>query len=186
MNAVTITSGRQGHRQRRTREISLEVAVDLDRAGAVAVQTDIGFLNQLIGQLARQGGFSLYLACEGGPRADARLIVEDCALELGGALRDALGDGIENAQCTLACRVEEAEARVAVAFSGGPGAEVSGPFGARPIGGLPAELVPVFFHSLARPLGARIRLDVSGEVTTHVISACFRGAGLAIRGVLSD
>lgn len=181
MNAVTIAPGRQAYRQRHTREIWLEVVVDLDRPAPVAVQTDVGFLNHLVVQLARQGGFSLHLACEGGPRADARLIVEDCALELGEALREALGDGIEGTQCALACRVEEAEARVAVAFSGGPGAEVSGPFGTQRIGGLPADLVPVFFHSLARSLGARIRLDVSGEVTTHVIAACFRAAGLAIR-----
>ena len=181
MQVTPTHQARQGHRWRRIRESWLEVDVDLDRDGPVDVVTDIDALSEAIGDLAAGGGFALRLYSEGGPCADARLVAEDCALELGAALREALGDSTKGARCEIDCRIGGAAARVGLAFDGSRDAAVSGEFGIERVGGLPAELLPVFIHSLARTLGARIRLDVSGGTTAEAIAACSRGVGLAIR-----
>jgi imidazoleglycerol phosphate dehydratase HisB len=138
-------------------------------------------LSQALAAFGAGGGFALRLYSEGGPCADSRLIAEDCALELGAALREALGDSVEGARSEVDRRIEEALARVRLAFEGGPDAILRGDFGTGRIGGLPAELLPVFYHSLANALGARIRVDVSGGATRHAVTACSRGVGVAIR-----
>jgi imidazoleglycerol-phosphate dehydratase/histidinol-phosphatase len=185
MSAMISGCGRQVSRQRHTREIALTVSIDLDRSDPVWVETDIGFLNHLLEQLARAGGFSLKLSCEGGPRADDRLVVEDCGLELGAALRAAAGDAAEGSRQEISERVEAAQAKVLMLFRGRPGTVVEASVGARAIGGLPTDLVPEFFHALARALGARIELEARGPVDADVISACFRGVGAALRGVFT-
>ena len=91
MDAAIIPGARQGYRMRCLRDIWVEVAVDLDREGPVEVVTDFDALSESIARIAVGGGFALRLACEGGPCADADRVIEDCALELGAALREALG-----------------------------------------------------------------------------------------------
>jgi imidazoleglycerol phosphate dehydratase HisB len=59
-----------------------------------------------------------------------------------------------------------------------------GSFGRTEVGGLPSELVPHFFRSLADSLGAAVHVSVSGDNTHHMIEACFKGVGRALRQAL--
>jgi imidazoleglycerol phosphate dehydratase HisB len=59
-----------------------------------------------------------------------------------------------------------------------------GRFGREQVGTLPTELVPHFFRSLADSLGAAIHIAVTGENTHHMIEACFKGVGRALRQAL--
>jgi len=56
-----------------------------------------------------------------------------------------------------------------------------GRFGRDAVGGLPTELVPHFFRSLADSLCAAIHVQVRGENTHHMVEACFKAAGRALR-----
>ena len=49
------------------------------------------------------------------------------------------------------------------------------------VGGLPTELVPHFFRSLAESLKAAVHVTITGENTHHMIEACFKGVGRALR-----
>jgi imidazoleglycerol phosphate dehydratase HisB len=135
----------------------------------------------MLEQIARHGGFALKLTCQGDLHIDEHHTVEDCALALGQALRSALGDkrGIHRYGFLLA--MDEALAHVAIDLSGRPYFTFEGTFGRDQVGQLPTELVPHFFRSLAETLGAAINLKVTGENTHHMIEACFKGVGRALR-----
>ena len=184
MNAVTEVQPRTACRRRYTREIFLEAAIDLDRSEPVIVSTDIGYLNHQIAQLARQAGFALWLSCEAGPHADARLVLEDCALELGAALALTTDTGAHRPGREVAVAVEDARAAVHIDFAAPAGAQFEGDFGTQTVGGLPLDLIPVFFHALGRAFGAGITIRVSGPVPTHRVAASFRGLGIAIRELI--
>jgi imidazoleglycerol-phosphate dehydratase/histidinol-phosphatase len=49
------------------------------------------------------------------------------------------------------------------------------------VGGLPTELVPHFFRSLAQSLGAAVHITVRGENTHHMVESCFKGVGRSLR-----
>jgi imidazoleglycerol phosphate dehydratase HisB len=49
------------------------------------------------------------------------------------------------------------------------------------VGGLPTELVPHFFRSLADSLLAAVHVQVTGDNTHHMIEACFKATGRALR-----
>jgi imidazoleglycerol-phosphate dehydratase/histidinol-phosphatase len=166
---------------RKTKETDIAVTVNLDRETPVAIATGIGFFDHMLEQVARHGGFSLDLACRGDLEVDEHHTVEDCALALGQALREALGDKRGIGRYGFVLPMDEALAQVAIDLSGRSYAVFTGHFGRDTVGGLPTELVPHFFRSLADSLGAAIHVEVRGENTHHMIEACFKGVGRALR-----
>jgi imidazoleglycerol-phosphate dehydratase/histidinol-phosphatase len=169
---------------RRTKETEIVVAVALDRTAPVVIATGIGFFDHMLEQVARHGGFSLELNCRGDLEVDEHHTVEDCALALGQALREALGDKRGIGRYGFLLAMDESQAQVAIDLSGRPYAVFEGRFGREAVGGLPTELVPHFFRSLADSLGAAIHVQVRGENTHHMVEACFKGVGRALRQAL--
>jgi imidazoleglycerol-phosphate dehydratase/histidinol-phosphatase len=166
---------------RKTKETDIKVEVNLDREVPIHVETGLGFFDHMLEQIAKHGGFSLQLTCKGDLHIDEHHTVEDCALALGQALKQALGDkrGIHRYGFLLA--MDEALAQVAIDLSGRPYFVFEGQFGRDSVGQLPTELVPHFFRSLAETLGAAINLKVQGDNTHHMIEACFKGVGRTLR-----
>jgi imidazoleglycerol-phosphate dehydratase/histidinol-phosphatase len=172
---------RTGEENRTTRETSVRVAVNLDAAEPLAVNTGIGFYDHMLEQIARHGGFSLKVQCEGDLLVDEHHTIEDTALCIGKALSKALGDKRGIARYGFQLPMDESEARVSLDLSGRPFFAFDGTFPRDRVGQMPTELVPHFFHSLADSLGAALHLSVTGSNTHHMIEACFKAVGRALR-----
>ncbi|HSN00318.1 MAG TPA: bifunctional histidinol-phosphatase/imidazoleglycerol-phosphate dehydratase HisB [Rudaea sp.] len=170
--------------QRKTAETRVDVRVDLDRSADARVATGIGFFDHMVEQLAKHGGFALELACAGDTHVDEHHTVEDCALALGAVLRQALGDkrGIGRYGFTLP--MDEALARAALDLSGRAHCVFDGEFPRERVGGLPTELVAHFFGSVCAALGMNLHLSVHGDNTHHMVEACFKAVGRALRAAL--
>ena len=166
---------------RKTRETAIEVEVDLDSEGPVHATTGIGFFDHMLEQLGKHGGFALNLTCKGDLEIDEHHTIEDCALALGEALRTALGDKRGIGRYGFVLPMDEARAQVAIDLSGRAYSVFEGKFGRDQVGALPTELVPHFFRSLSDSLGAAIHVGVTGDNTHHMIEACFKGVGRALR-----
>jgi imidazoleglycerol-phosphate dehydratase/histidinol-phosphatase len=172
---------RRGTVTRKTRETDISVTVDLDRETPVQISTGIGFFDHMLEQIAKHGGFSLSISCQGDLEVDEHHTVEDVALAFGQALRDALGDKRGIARYGFTVPMDEAQAQVAIDLSGRSYFVFDGEFGRDQVGGLPTELVPHFFRSVSESLGAAVHLSVNGENTHHMIEACFKSMGRALR-----
>jgi imidazoleglycerol-phosphate dehydratase/histidinol-phosphatase len=183
--AVRALLARRASVERRTRETAIRVTVELDRAAPIEVRTGIGFFDHMLEQLAKHGGFALQLECQGDLHIDEHHTVEDCALALGEALRRALGDKSGIGRYGFLLAMDESEAQVAIDLSGRAYFVFEGHFGREQVGTLPTELVPHFFRSLADALGCALHLGVRGENTHHMIEACFKGVGRALRPALA-
>jgi len=166
---------------RKTKETDIKVLVNLDRETPVQIHTGIGFFDHMLEQIARHGGFSLQLNCAGDLHIDEHHTIEDCALALGQALRAALGDKKGIGRYGFLLAMDESLAQVAIDLSGRAYFVWEGEFGRDQVGQLPTELVPHFFRSLSDTLGAAVNIKVTGENTHHMIEACFKGMGRALR-----
>jgi imidazoleglycerol-phosphate dehydratase/histidinol-phosphatase len=180
--AILRTLGeRRARIKRKTKETDIEVAVNLDNTTPVKIVTGIGFFDHMLEQIAKHGGFALSLNCAGDLEIDEHHTVEDCALALGEALRAALGDKMGIARYGFVLPMDEAQVRVAIDLSGRAYGVFEGKFSREAVGGLPTELVPHFFKSLAESLKAAVHVTITGENTHHMIEACFKGTGRALR-----
>jgi imidazoleglycerol-phosphate dehydratase/histidinol-phosphatase len=172
---------RRASASRATKETRVNVTVDLSVDGPVRVDTGIGFYDHMLEQVGRHAGIGLVVRCRGDLDVDEHHTVEDVALTIGEALRQALGAKIGVGRYGFVLPMDEAQARVAVDLSGRPYAVFEGDLGRAEVGGLPTELVPHFFRSLADALGAAIHVSVDGENTHHMVEAAFKGLGRCLR-----
>jgi|HubBroStandDraft_1064217.scaffolds.fasta_scaffold50226_3 imidazoleglycerol-phosphate dehydratase/histidinol-phosphatase len=170
--------------ERTTRETAIRIELELDSEAPSRIATGIGFFDHMLEQLAKHGGFALELSCRGDLHIDEHHTVEDCALGLGEALRSALGDKRGIGRYGFLLAMDESEAQVAIDLSGRAYFSFEGHFAREQVGTLPSELVPHFFRSLSQSLGAALHLTVRGENTHHMIEACFKGVGRALRPAL--
>ena len=172
---------RRARIHRKTKETDISVEVDLSREGPSSIATGLGFFDHMLEQIAKHGGFALNLTCKGDLQIDEHHTVEDCALGLGAALREALGDKRGIARYGFLLAMDEAQAQVALDLSGRPFFVWQGKFDRETVGELPTELVPHFFRSLAESLGAALHISVRGENSHHMIESCFKGVGRSLR-----
>ena len=166
---------------RKTKETDISVRVNLDDASKIKSDTGIGFYDHMLEALAKHGDFGLVLTCKGDLEIDAHHTVEDCALALGTALKEALGDKAGIGRFGFVMPMDETQARVAIDLSGRPAMTFKGEFPSDHVGEFPAEMCPHVFESLAQTLGAAIQIDVEGENTHHMIEASFKGVARALR-----
>ena len=168
---------------RTTRETSIRMALDLDGTGKTSIKTGIGFLDHLLDALARHARFDLSLICEGDLQVDDHHTAEDCALALGEALDQALGErrGVNRFGWAFA-PLDEALARAVVDLSGRPYSDVSLGLERESIGGLSCENIPHLLRSFATTAQLTLHVDVlKGENDHHRAEAAFKATALALR-----
>ena len=172
---------RVGQAVRDTRETRIVCAVDLDSAGPVKIHTGVGFFDHMIEQVAAHGGFSVRLACEGDLHIDPHHTIEDCAIALGQALKQALGERRGIGRYGFVLPMDEAEAAVSIDLSGRPYPVFEGTFATPMLGGYRTDLTAHVVRSLAENLGAAIHVRVTGDDDHHKTEAVFKALGRALR-----
>lgn len=166
---------------RDTKETRIAIAVDLDNASPRRVQTGVPFYDHMLDQVAAHGGFSLVLTCDGDLEIDAHHSIEDCAIALGTALSQALGERRGIGRFGFALPMDEAEAQVLIDLSGRPFSRFEGAFAASHIGAYPTAMTEHVFRSLADSMRSAIHVRVEGENDHHKTEACFKAFGRALR-----
>lgn len=169
---------------RNTKETRIRVEVDLDRVADAKIDTGLGFYDHMLEQIGKHAGIALQLHCEGDTHIDEHHTVEDCALALGQALRQALGDKRGIGRYGFSLPMDESQASALLDLSGRPCFVFEGSFPREKVGDLPTELVPHFFRSLCDTLGMNLHLSVRGDNAHHMVEACFKVTARALRQAL--
>jgi len=182
-------SGRSAERERQTKETSISVALDVDGHGQVEVATGLPFFDHMLSQLGRHGGFDLQVTAQGDLAVDAHHTVEDVAIVLGEALREALGDkaGVRRFG-SVSVPLDEALIEVALDLSGRPfvvyDVDPGGGAEAYPLGDPPfdPQLAEEFWRAFATSAAITLHIRMrSGRNTHHILEASFKGVARALR-----
>lgn len=184
LRGETIPSRAQNRRHevvRITSETAISVSVDLDRAGPISIDTGIGFYDHMLDQIAKHAGFALTVECKGDLEIDPHHSIEDCAIALGQAIRGALGNKSGISRYGFCLPMDEALVTVALDLSGRFHLDFKADFPQPMVGDLPCDLIGHVFHSLAENMKANLHITVTGENCHHMVEACFKGFGRALR-----
>jgi imidazoleglycerol-phosphate dehydratase len=179
---VSIT--RSARVERATGETKVSVELSLDGGGVVRADTGVPFFDHMLSQLGRHGSLDLTVHTRGDIEVDAHHTVEDTAIALGQALREALGDkaGICRFGDALV-PLDETLVRVAIDLSGRPYVVHTEPDGLAPlIGSYDTTLTRHFFESLAHTAAICVHVDVlRGRNPHHIVEAQFKAFARALR-----
>jgi len=172
---------------RKSKETQLAAKVDLDGRGRIKVSTGLAFLDHMLEQVARYGGFDLTLRGKGDVQVDPHHLVEDAGIVLGQVLSKALGDRAGIARFASAyAPLDESLARVVVDLGRRPYLSYNVPLRGR-IGTLESEVLEELWRALSIHLGATMHVDViRGRNRHHVAEATFKALGLALREAMAE
>ncbi|MGA8923129.1 MAG: imidazoleglycerol-phosphate dehydratase HisB [Candidatus Dormiibacterota bacterium] len=177
---------REGHVVRKSKETQLTAKVVLEGRGRIRVSTGLAFLDHMLEQVARYGGFDLTMRGAGDIHVDTHHLVEDAGIVVGQALSQALGPRTAIARFSSAyAPLDESLARVVVDLGKRPFLSYNVPLRGR-IGTLESEVLEEFWRALSIHLGATIHVDViRGRNRHHVAEATFKALGLALRQAMA-
>ena len=175
---------RVGRAERATKESSVLVEIDLDGTGAVDVETGVGFYDHMLAQLGKHGLFDLTVKTAGDLHVDSHHTVEDTAIALGTAFREALGDkaGIRRF-ANAAVPLDETLAEAVVDLSGRPYLVHEEPERMAPmIGAYDTTLTRHIFESFVAQAQICLHLRVPyGRNAHHIVEAQFKAVARALR-----
>jgi len=179
---------RRSEINRETTEVTITGYLDLDGAGDSQIKTGLGFLDHMLGAFARHGRFDMELVASGDTEVDDHHTVEDCAIVLGRALDEALGDrtGITRFGYTYA-PLDESLTRAVIDLSGRPWPEVSIDFTRDTIGEVATENIIHFLNSFAVEARMALHVDlIRGQNDHHKAESAFKAVAIALRSAVSQ
>jgi imidazoleglycerol-phosphate dehydratase / histidinol-phosphatase len=167
--------------RRETTETTVEVNLLLDSSGKVLINTGLKFFDHMLEQLGKHSGVDLSIQVTGDLVVDEHHTIEDTALALGEAYRNALGikKGIERYGFVLP--MDDCLAQVAIDFGGRPFLVWNAEFIREKIGDMPTEMFYHFFKSFADAAHCNMNIKVEGTNEHHKIESIFKALGRAIK-----
>ena len=175
---------RIGRVERTTKETSVLVEIDLDGTGKVDVSTGVGFYDHMLDQLGRHGLFDLTVKTEGDLHIDSHHTIEDTALALGAAFKQALGDKVgiyRFGNCTVP--LDESLAQVTVDLSGRPYLVHTEPENMAPmIGEYDTTMTRHILESFVAQAQIALHVHVPyGRNAHHIVECQFKALARALR-----
>jgi imidazoleglycerol-phosphate dehydratase len=178
---------RKGRVARTTKESDVLVEINLDGTGEVTVDTGVPFFDHMLSQLGKHGAFDLNVKTKGDISVDEHHTIEDTALALGTAFKEALGDksGIRRyGDATLP--LDEVLVRAAVDLSGRPYLVHSETEIAPMIGSYDTTLTKHIWESFVNSADITLHIKVlEGRNAHHVVEAQFKAVARALRDAVA-
>ena len=172
---------------RKTKETTIEVKVNLDGKGKSDIKTGIGFLDHMLDQISKHSLIDISIKAKGDLHVDLHHTTEDSALALGEALNKALGErkGIKRFGQALSA-MDETLSRVVVDCSNRPYLVWKVDFTISQLGEMDTELFKEWFQAFSQSSGITLHVEnLYGENNHHIIESCFKGLARALREAVS-
>ncbi len=184
-------SGRTAHVERTTSESSVVVDLDLDGSGRTAIDTGVPFYDHMLTALGKHALLDLTVQSRGDTHIDVHHTVEDTAIVLGEALREALGDKRGIARFgdatvpldeALAQAVVDVSGRPYFVHSGEPAGQQYHLIGGHFTGSLTAHVLESIAHHAAMTIHVRV---LAGRDPHHIVEAQFKALARALRAAVA-
>ena len=180
-------SKRRARIERKTSESHVKVEVDLDGTGKHSISTGVGFYDHMLTALSRHSLIDLAVEASGDLHIDAHHTVEDVAICIGDAVREALGDksgirrfgdAIVPLDEALAQAVVDVSGRPYFVHSGEPESQITAVIGGSYMGSLTGHVFESFAHHAG--IGLHVRV-LAGRDPHHIAEAQFKAVARALR-----
>lgn len=166
---------------RKTNETNITVTVDLDSKLDGKIDTGVGFLDHMIEQIDRHAGIGVSVKCVGDLHVDEHHTVEDIAIALGEAIKQALGSKAGIGRYGFALPMDDCQAQVLLDLGGRPYFKWKSKFKREKIGDMSTELIEHFFQSISYSLAANLHISAKGKNEHHKAEAIFKAFARTLR-----
>ncbi|EAI5466611.1 bifunctional histidinol-phosphatase/imidazoleglycerol-phosphate dehydratase HisB [Campylobacter lari] len=167
--------------ERNTKETQIQVKIAFNEKAKADIKTNIAFFDHMLEQIATHANISLEIKCKGDLEVDEHHSVEDVALALGEAIKNALDQKIGIARYGFVLPMDECLASCAIDFCNRPHLVYKAKFKKEKLGELSTEMIEHFFYSLSYAMGASLHLKVKGKNDHHKAEGLFKAFARALK-----
>jgi len=167
--------------ERDTSETQIKIVLDLDGEGKGTFNTGIGFFDHMLDQIAKHSGINLSVLVKGDLEVDEHHTIEDTAIALGEAFKQALGNKLGLDRYGFCLPMDDCLTQVAIDFGGRNWLVWEAEFTREMIGGMPTEMFFHFFKSFTDGASCNLNIKAEGQNEHHKIEGIFKALARAIR-----
>ena len=171
---------------RKTKETSIAVEVNIDGKGNYNIDTKIGFLNHMLEQFSKHSLIDLKLKAKGDTHIDLHHTTEDTGIAIGECLKKALSSskGIKRFAHAL-IPMDETLTRVAIDISNRPYLIWKVNLKVEKLGEMDTELFKEWFQAVSQAAGITLHIEnLHGDNSHHIIESCYKGLARSLRSAL--
>lgn len=171
---------------RTTKETDIALSLNIDGTGVSSIDTGVPFFDHMLEAFGRHGLFDLTIKAKGDLEVDAHHTVEDVGIVLGQAFAEAMGEkrGIARFGSQM-LPMDETLVLAALDISGRGQLHWDVEVPLCLLGSFDSSLAKEFFIAFATNAGVTLHVRMlTGENAHHVVEACFKAVGRAMRAAL--
>jgi len=172
---------RKARIQRKTKETSIELEINLDGSGKGSISTGLGFFDHMLEQVQKHGGIDLTIKAAGDLNVDQHHTIEDVAIALGEGVFSALGSKKGTERYGFLLPMDDSLARIAIDFGGRPWLIWNVKFAREMVGEIPSEMFFHFFKSFSDSSKCNLNIKADGDNDHHKIEAIFKAFAKSLR-----
>ena len=168
---------------RKTKETSISVDLNIDGKGKYKVETGIGFLDHMLEQLSKHSSMDMNIKAKGDTHIDLHHTTEDTGIAIGECIKKALGSskGIKRYAHAL-IPMDETLTRVTMDVSNRPYLIWKVKLKVEKLGEMDTELFKEWFQAFSQAAGITLHVEnIYGDNSHHIIESCFKGLARSLR-----
>ncbi|MCB9033202.1 MAG: bifunctional histidinol-phosphatase/imidazoleglycerol-phosphate dehydratase HisB [Chitinophagales bacterium] len=177
---------RIAHIERNTNETKIKIDLALDGTGKYNINTGLEFFNHMLEQLAKHSNCDINIDVKGDLQIDEHHTIEDTAIALGEAFKQALGNKKGINRYGFLLPMDDVLAQAAIDFSGRPWLVWNAKFKREKVGDMPTEMFYHFWKSFSDAAQCNLNIKAKGNNEHHKIEAIFKAVAKSIKMAIAD
>ncbi len=167
--------------KRTTKETDILIQLNLDGTGVCNIATGLNFFDHMLNQIGRHSGVDLTILVKGDLEVDEHHTIEDTALALGEAFKNAVGNKLGMERYGFCLPMDDCLAMASLDFGGRPWLVWDADFKREKVGDMPTEMFMHFFKSFSDAALCNLNIKAEGTNEHHKIEAIFKALAKAIK-----
>jgi imidazoleglycerol-phosphate dehydratase/histidinol-phosphatase len=167
--------------KRTTKETDIRIQLNLDGSGVCNISTGLNFFDHMLHQIGRHTGVDLTVKVKGDLEVDEHHTIEDTALALGEAFKNAVGNKLGMERYGFCLPMDDCLAMATIDFGGRPWLMWEADFKREKVGDMPTEMFMHFFKSFSDAALCNLNIKAEGTNEHHKIEAIFKSLAKAIK-----
>ena len=174
--------------KRDTKETSIYINLNIDGTGNYNINTGLKYFDHMLEQFAKHGRFDITINSIGDLEIDEHHTIEDVAITLGDAFKQALGDrtNIERYSSNQSLVMDETISNVSIDMASRNLLKMQTSKLREYVGDFPTEMFEHFFISFVNTLSFTCHIDTKGSNSHHIVEATFKSFTRALSDALKQ
>ena len=174
--------------KRATNETNIFINLNIDGTGNYNINTGLKYFDHMLEQFAKHGRFDITINSIGDLEIDEHHTIEDVAIALGDAFKQALGDrkNIERYSSNQSLVMDETISNVSIDMASRNLLKMKTSKLREYVGDFPTEMFEHFFISFVNTLSFTCHIDTKGSNSHHIVEATFKSFTRALSDALKE